>query len=124
MRDPAGTVAVSHHGQCGAGRARALGMVGELLVRNGGRAETARKGAGYRDCAGAGEGRGMQSRAPRHAARRRDGDIAPYRNGTAQRARAREGAGGVADHGVWAGERAGWGEVCGRRFLVRGKRIW
>ena len=29
-----------------------------------------------------GQGRGRPSRAPRHAARRRDGDIAPYRNGT------------------------------------------
>ena len=37
----------------------------------------------------------MPSRAPRHAARRRDGDIAPYRNGTAQRARAGGRARGV-----------------------------
>ena len=55
--------------------------------------------------------RGRPCHAPRHAARRRDGDIAPYRNGTRRRVRGEEtqAVRTATGHGRWRGQgRVAW----------------
>ena len=71
-----------HRASCAALRARAAACKTLSVCYLPSRAPRWRAATG--NGAAARAGAGMPSRAPRHVARRRDGDIAPYRNGTVQ----------------------------------------